>query len=292
MTQVQKAFPVQPKPRPKVINEVGPKIMAYLILGMMCFFTFLPFYFMFIFATWNKSEIYHLPIHIWFGPDVGGNYAILQDKINFWRSVWNSTYIATVATVLTVFFCALGGFGFSMYEFKHKNTLFSIILASMLIPSIMGIIPFFLIMKQLGWVGTPRALYFPGIANAVGIFLMRQYMTTAIPKELVEAARIDGASEIGVFIRIIIPLLGPASATLALTTFIGQWNSFIGPTIILKGSETFTLPLALRSLQGTSTIETGAMMVGICIAVLPLLVIFAFTSRNLIAGLAAGAVKG
>ncbi len=292
MTQVQKVFPVKPKPRPKQDSQLTSKISAYVVLTAMCFFTFVPFYFMFVFATWNKSEIYTLPIHTWFGPDAASNYGILQEKIAFWRTCWNSAYIGIMGTILTVFFCALGGFGFSMYEFKYKNILFSLLLGSMLIPGVMGIIPFYIIMQQLGWVGTPRALYFPGIANAVGIFLMRQYMTTAIPKELVEAARIDGASEFSVFLRIIIPLLGPASATLALTTFIGHWNNIIGPTIILKDRDSFTLTMALRSLAGTSTIETGAMMVGICIAVIPLLIVFAFTSRNLIAGLAAGAVKG
>jgi len=258
----------------------------------MCFFTFIPFYFMFIFGTWDKSEIYTLPPHVVPGPDLVGNYSVLMEKINFWRSFWNSLYIAVISTVLTVFFCALGGFAFAMYEFKFKNLLFSLVQGSLLIPSLMGIIPFYLIMQAIGWVGEPKALYIPGIANAIGIFLMRQYIGSAIPKELVEAARIDGCSEIRIFWSVVFPLLGPATATLALTTFIGQWNNIVGPLIVLKDRDAFTLPLALRSLQGTSTVETGAMMVGVCIAVIPLLIVFAFTSRNLIAGLAAGAVKG
>jgi multiple sugar transport system permease protein len=292
MTQVQKVFPVKPKPRPKQANDVAAKIWAYGILALMCIITFFPFYFMFVFATWDKSEIFALPIHTWFGPDFISNYNILLEKVNFWRSFWNSTYIAVIGTVLTTFFCALGGFGFAMYDFKYKDILFTFVLSTMLIPGVMGIIPFYLVMQQLGWIGTPRALYVPGIANAFGIFLMRQYIVSAIPKELVEAARMDGCSEFTVFLRIIWPLMGPVLATQALTSFIYAWNDIIAPTIILKGEEIKTLPMALNTLAGTSTVETGAMMVGTVVAVLPLLIIFAFTSRNLIAGLAAGAVKG
>jgi len=266
--------------------------IAYLILIIMCFFTFLPFFFMFIFATWDKSQIYTLPPHVVPGPDLASNYATLMRKINFWRSFWNSLYISTVGTVLTVFFCSLGGFAFAMYEFRFKNLLFSMVQGSLLIPSIAGIIPFYLILQAIGWIGQPKALYIPGIANAIGIFLMRQYITSAIPKELVEAARIDGCSEFRIFWSVIFPLLGPAVATLALTTFIGSFNDVVGALIVLKDRDTFTVQLALRSLQGRSTAETGAMMVGVCIAVIPLLIVFAFTSRNLIAGLAAGSVKG
>lgn len=289
MTLIQRR--ATPRPQ-RNASDVGSKVVAYLIIAIMCFFTFVPFYFMFIFGTWDKSEIFTLPPHIAPGPDLASNYSVLMGKINFWRSFWNSLYIAVLSTVLTVFFCALGGFAFAMYDFKFKNVLFSMVLGSLLIPSLMGIIPFYLIMQAIGWVGEPKALYIPGIANAFGVFLMRQYITSAIPKELVEAARIDGCSEIRTFWSVVFPLLGPATATLALTTFIGQWNNIVGPLIVLKDRDTFTLPLALRSLQGMSTAETGAMMVGVCIAVVPLLIVFAFTSRNLIAGLAAGAVKG
>jgi multiple sugar transport system permease protein len=292
MTQVQKVFPVKPKPRPTQDSQLTAKISAYAILGVMCFFTFIPFYFMFVFSTWDKTQIYTLPIHTWFGPDFGVNYQVLLEKVPFWKGFWNSTYIALIGTITGVFFAALGGFGFSMYEFKYKNILFSLLLGSMLIPTVMGIIPFYLIMQALGWIGTPRALWVPGIAAPTGIFLMRQYMSSAIPKELVEAARIDGASEINVFIRIILPLVTPISATFGLTTFIYHWNSVIGPTIILKDRDSFTIPMILRSLQGTSTSETGAMIAGLVIAVVPMLIAFIFTSRNLVAGLSAGAVKG
>ncbi len=273
-------------------SDTRPKVVAYLVLSIMCFFTFVPFFFMFIFATWDKSQTFTLPPHTLPGPDAGQNYDILMEKIKFWRTFWNSLYIATVGTVLTVFFCSLAGFGFAMYEFRFKNLLFALVQGSLLIPPLLGIIPFYLIMQRLGWVGEPKALYFPGIANAIGIFLMRQYISSAIPRELVEAARLDGCSEFRTFWSIVFPLLGPATATLALTSFIGSWNNVLGALIILRDRDTFTLPLALRSLQGTSTTEYGAMFVGICIATIPLLIMFAFTSRSMIAGLAAGSVKG
>jgi multiple sugar transport system permease protein len=146
-------------------------------------------------------------------------------------------------------------------------------------------------MDMLGWIDQPRALYIPGAAGAFGIFLMRQYISSAVPKELIEAARIDGCGEFRIYWNIVLPLLGPALGTLGLIAFIGSWNNFIGPLVVMRSPEAYTLPLALRSLQSPANTDLGAVMAGSAIAVLPLLVLFAFSSRRLIDGLTAGAVK-
>jgi multiple sugar transport system permease protein len=185
----------------------------------------------------------------------------------------------------------MGGYAFAMFEFKFKQPLFLLVLGTMLIPSFLGMIPTFMIMDAIGWIDQPRALYIPGAASAFGIFLMRQFVTTSIPKDLIEAARMDGCSELGIYWRIVLPLLKPAMGTLGLITFIASWNNFIGPLIVMRSPDMYTLPLALRSMQSPVNTEWGAVMAGSAIATLPLLVLFAISSRRLIDGLTAGAVK-
>jgi multiple sugar transport system permease protein len=155
----------------------------------------------------------------------------------------------------------------------------------------MNMIPTFLIMDALGWIDQQRALYIPGAASAFGIFLMRQFAASAVPRELVEAARMDGCGEFGIYWHVVLPLLKPALGTLGLITFIASWNNFIGPLVVMRSLDQYTLPLALRSLQSTVNTEWGALMTGSAIATIPLLILFALSSRQLIAGLTAGAVK-
>ncbi|MFC4453120.1 carbohydrate ABC transporter permease [Deinococcus sonorensis] len=264
--------------------------LALLVLGALL--TVLPFYFMFVFATHSRGEIFNLPPPTWFGHNLTTNYDSLLGRVPFWRNLWNSLYLAVLSTVTTLFFCSLAGFAFAMYNFRFRDQLFAMVLATLLIPGALNIVPFALIMQAFGWIDSPRALWVPGMASAFGIFLMRQYIGSAIPKELVEAARIDGDSEFGIYRRIVLPLCGPALATLGLVTFINSWNNFLGPLIIFRSVETYTAPLALRTLQGLVNTDWGALMCGVALTVVPLLVVFAFASRQLIEGLTSGALKG
>lgn len=268
------------------------RVGAYLLILVGAVLTIAPFYFMFVFATHTRTDIFQLPPPTWFGSNLDENYANLMSRVPFWRNIWNSLYLAVLTTTFTLFFCTLAGFAFAMYEFKGKGWLFGLLLATMLIPSTLNIVPFALIMQALGWIDQPRALWVPGMATAFGIFLMRQYIASSIPRELVEAARIDGATEFGIFRKVIVPLTGPAMATLGLVTFVQSWNSFLGPLIIFRSSETYTAPLALRTLQGIANTDWGALMFGVALTVVPLLIIFALASRQLIDGLTSGATKG
>ena len=166
-----------------------------------------------------------------------------------------------------------------------------VVMGTMLLPSFMNMIPSFMIMDLLGWIDQPSALYIPGAASAFGIFLMRQFISSAVPRELVEAARMDGCGELGIYARIVLPLLKPALGTLGLITFISSWNNFIGPLVVMRSPDMYTLPLALRSLQSPVDTEWGALMAGSAIATLPLIVLFVLCSRQLISGLTVGAVK-
>jgi multiple sugar transport system permease protein len=264
---------------------------ARALVGLGALLMFAPFYVMFVFATHSRTEIFSAPPPLWFGDDLLTNFRILTERIPFWRNLGWSLYVALLSTALTLLFCSMGGYAFAMFEFRFKKPLFALVLGTMLLPSFMSMIPSFMVMDLLGWIDQPRALYIPGAASAFGIFLMRQYVSSGVPRELIEAARMDGCSELGIYARIVLPLLKPALGTLGLIAFIGSWNNFVGPLIVLRTPENFTLPLALRMLQNPVDTEWGALLAGAAIATLPLIALYMLASRQLIAGLTAGAVK-
>jgi len=266
-------------------------LAAYVLVALGALVMLAPFYFMFVFATHSRTEIFNLPPPLWPGHDFELNLAILTDKIPFWKSLGWSLYVALASTALTLLFCSMGGYAFAMFEFKLKKALFLLVMGTMLIPSFLSMIPTFMVMDALGWIDQPRALYIPGAASAFGIFLIRQFISASIPKDLIEAARMDGCSELGIYARIVLPLLQPALGTLGLITFIASWNNFIGPLIVMRSPDMYTLPLALRSMQSPVNTEWGALMTGSAIATVPLLILFALSSRRLIDGLTTGAVK-
>jgi len=252
----------------------------------------LPFWFMFVFATHSNSEILSMPPPLWFGGSLGDNLRELLERLpTFWQNLGWSFYVALGTTALNLFFCSLAGHAFALLDFAGKERFYAAVMTTMLLPAFLFMVPTALTMSWLGWTNEERALIVPGACSALGIFLMRQYIEAAIPRDLVEAARLDGCSEFAIWWRVVLPLLAPALGTLALITFIGSWNNFVGPLVVLRDMDRYTLPLALRSLQGSGQTPWGALCAGAAIAVLPLVAIFALASRQLIAGLTAGAVK-
>lgn len=263
--------------------------LMYFLLFTVAALTVFPFYWMFVLATQSPSEIFRSPPHLWFGGSGPENYRSLTRALpTFWRNMWNSVYIAIMATITTLFFCSLGGYAFAMYDFKHKNLLFGVMIATMMIPSLLGIVPYYIMMSWLGWLDKPRALYVPSMASAFGIFLLRQYIASAVPKELMDAARIDGCSEFRIYWNIVLPMIKPGLATLGIVTFVGSWNNFLGALVVLRSRETYTLPVALRSLQGLYTTDWGAIMLGTALSILPILTVFLFASRRVIQAFVAG----
>lgn len=264
---------------------------AYLIVAAGALIMLTPFYFMFVFATHSRTEIFNLPPPLWFGDHLIDNLTNLTERLPLWHNLGWSIYVALASTLLTLLFCSMAGYAFALFEFRFKRSLFALVMATMLLPSFMNMIPTFMIMDVLGWIDQHRALYIPGAASAFGIFLMRQFALTAVPRELIEAARMDGCGEFAIYWLIVLPLLRPALGTLGLITFIASWNNFIGPLIVMRSVENYTLPLALRSMQSTTNTEWGALMAGAAIATIPLMILFVVSSRQLIAGLTTGAVK-
>lgn len=251
-----------------------------------------PFYMMFVFATHTDAAILSLPPPMWFGEALGDNLRTLTQKLpTIWHNLGYSVYVTLATTALNLFFCALAGHAFALMEFPGRERLFNAVLATMLLPAFLSMVPTVMTMSWLGWMNEHRALIVPGACAAVGVFMMRQYIRAAVPPDLVDAARLDGCSEFGIFWRVVLPLVVPALGTLGLITFVGTWNNFIGPLVVLSEPERYTLPLALRSLQATGQTPWGAICAGAALAVLPLMLMFALASRRLIEGLSAGAVK-
>ena len=269
------------------------QIIAYVVVLLGAVIMFAPFYFMFVFSSQSNSGILSVPPPIFFGDYLIDNFhSLLQYLPYFWHNLGLSLYVAVIVTVLNLAFCSLAGYAFAMFDFKYKNLLFVCIMGTMLLPPFLGMIPTAMIMSQIGWMNDPKALIVPAACGAMGIFMMRQFIASSIPKELVEAARMDGCREFKIFYRVIVPLITPAFGTLGLITFIGTWNNFMGPLVVMNDMKMFTIPLALRALQGTGQVPWGAVSIGAAIAVLPLLILFLLASRRLIDGLTAGAVKG
>jgi ABC-type glycerol-3-phosphate transport system permease component len=209
----------------------------------------------------------------------------------FWTSVINSLSIASLHTVAVLFFCSLAGYGFAKFRFPGRDVLFAFLIATLMVPGALGLIPSFVVMRTLGWIETWYPLIVPGMANAFGIFWMRQYIESAVPNDMMDAARIDGAHEFGIYTSIVLPVIAPALGALAILTFMGKWNEFQFPLLILKAQETYTLPVALSTLRSLRGTEIGVQILGSSIAIIPILIVFIMASRQFMAGLTAGAVK-
>ena len=268
-------------------------LLIYAVLCGAALATIGPFYWEFMLASHSTAEIAATPPPVWLGKALLQNYnSLVEYAPFFWRSVLNSGVIGMGSTVVTVFFSALCGYAFARYSFPAKEQLFWVLLVTMLIPGQLGLIPWYIEMTHLGWTNSFLPFIIPVAGNAFGTFWMRQYISSAIPAELFDAARIDGCNEFGIFWRIALPIAAPAAAALAITSFIGGWNAFLGPLTLMSDPSMYTYPVALANLQGVHGTDTGALLVGSSIATLPMLLVTIFGSRRLIDGLTAGALSG
>jgi len=266
--------------------------LIYILLLGVCGFMLLPFLWMIVTSFKSPDEIFHIPFIVFPAhPDLHA-YIYLFQNYQIPRVVWNTFIIALSGTLLSLFFCSLGGYAFAKFKFPGQGPLFAFLLGTMVIPGAVTLVPIFLIMRDLKWIDTILPLIIPGAANAFGIFFMRQYIST-ISNDIMDAARIDGAGEFSIYWRIIVPIIIPGLTSLGLIFFMGAWNAILGPLIYLKSTEHFTLPLVIRSMTspvGRTVYDTQ--MAASVISIIPLLVIFLIFQRRLMEGIAAGAVKG
>lgn len=261
-----------------------------ILLGAACMF---PFLLMIVNATRSGSEIVSSFTLI---PSTytKENWDTVFEYFNLFAGMWNSLKVAVPATALSAYFSALTAYALAMYKFKGRNVLFMIILIFMMIPGQLGLIGFYNLCTKLHLVNTYVPLIVPAIASPGTVFFLRQYILSVMPPSLLEAARIDGASEIYTFHRIAFPIMSPGIATMSIMGFIGGWNAYLMPMIILNKQEKFTLPVMMATLRASTdiTANQGAIYLAVAISVVPILLVFAFFSKYIISSISAGAVKG
>lgn len=277
------------------VDNVSPVIgttFRYVMLILFAVIFIFPFFYVFVLSSWADSEIFRMPPHMWFGDSWGENWDALFEKANFFINMFNSFAIAVLTTGSVLFFCTMGGFAMSHYNFKGKGFVYGLMLTLYMVPQALTIIPAFQVMKTFGWVNTWWPLIVPGMANPFGIFLMTQYVKTSVPSDLMDAARIDGMTEYGILLKVVFPLVRPGLSVLGIMTFIGSWNNFIWANVILSEPSISTIPVMLADLHTRSNGGFGSMMVGNALALIPLTLILLLFSKQIIAGLTEGSVKG
>jgi multiple sugar transport system permease protein len=219
------------------------------------------------------------------------HYMVLFTRLDLARYLGNSLMIAIGSTLICVVLCAMAGYAFARLEFKGRDRVFQTLVAGMLIPAQVGMLPLFLMLKGMGLVNTVAGVMIPMMAPIFGIFMVRQF-ALGIPRDLMDAARMDGASEWRIFWRIVVPLLRPIMATLAIFIFLSSWNDFLWPLIVLSDDARYTLPVALANLSGEHVQDTELMMAGAVLTVTPVLLVFLALQRHYVRGLLLGGVKG
>src|SRR5574341_1214591 len=218
------------------------------------------------------------------------NYADVFSQIPFGKFLFNSVFVAVLVTLGNLLFCSLVGYAFARKRFPFKRSLFFTVILVLMIPVHILIIPLFILIKFLGWYDTYLALIIPWLVNPLGIFLMRQYIEV-LPQDLEEAARLDGAGEFKILFRVVSPLCKPALAVVAIQVFLANWNSFLFPFILTSSENMRTIPVALALFQGYQTIDWPHLFAASGLATLPVLILFLFFQRQIVAGLTAGALK-
>lgn len=222
------------------------------------------------------------------------NVARVFELIPFWQNTWNSLVSTVVGSGLALFFSSLAGYAFAKFRFPGREILFYIVVATLFIPLEVGVVPLFVIMRNLGLVNSVWALILPKMVPAIGIFYMRQYIKSAVPDEVIEAAKIDGASDFRTFIRIVLPMIKPGLVAWGSITMVARWNDFFWPLIILRTKENFTLMLSIALLPVSEGLSTPwqVIMAGTTLAIVPVMLLYVFLQRYQISGLTSGALKG
>lgn len=270
-----------------------PDYLAILLLSLGAILMIMPFMWMFSTSLRPIQESYKLP-PAWFPTEwhFETYAAVFQSSVPFLRFAANSVKITFFVTAGQLITCSMAGFAFGRLRFPFRNALFVLLLASLMVPGQVTIIPVFIIMRYLGLVDNHLALILPGLTSAFGVFLLRQFFLT-LPQELVDAAKIDGAGPWTIYWRIALPLAGPALAALGILTFNGTWNNYFYPLIFLNTWEKMTLPLGITALRGyLASNSASVVMAAIALAILPVLLIFLFAQRWFIAGITRTGLKG
>jgi cellobiose transport system permease protein len=296
MTLVYRPRAVQRRMAAKARDHRRAGPLTYLGLLLLLFLSAFPLYWSFVVATLDNSALGAYPPVM----TPGGNFRDNVHKlfsteivnVDFWTALINSTIVASVVTVSVVFFSALAGFAFAKLDFRGRKWLLLVIVATMIVPVQLGVIPLYIEMNHFGWINHLHAVIAPFLVTAFGVFLMRQYIVGSVPNELIDAARVDGCHTLRVFWNVVLPAVRPIAAVLGLLTFMNTWNDFFWPLIVLSPHNP-TVQVAVSTVSAAAYIPDYALiMTATFISILPLLVVFLVLGRQIIGGIMQGAVKG
>ena len=272
------------------IAKANPLVYVLLVLGAAL--SVFPLYFMFVVATRTNDVIGGLPPVLTPGGALGDNVdrLLANADAHFLRGLANSVLVSAAVTVSVVLFSSLAGFAFAKLRFRGRNALLLSIIATMAIPVQLGLIPLYILMIKLGWVGELKAVVVPFLVSGFGVFMMRQYAAQAVSNELIEAARVDGCNTLRIFWNVVLPAVRPAAAVLGLFTFMQTWNDFLWPYSVLNQDQP-TVQLSLATLSSGYYSDYSQIFAGTALATLPLLAVFVFFGRQIIGGIMEGALK-
>ena len=267
------------------------RMIRYLLLLAGALLSIFPFYWMVVLSTHRSAAIYEFPPPLVPGDRFAENFTKVMDTVNVWAAMGNTFVVAASVTFFVLLIDSLAAFAFAKFTFPGKNALFLLVMLTFLLPSQLATIPQFLMMTELGWVGELKSVIVPSLAGAFGIFWLRQFFQNSVRTELIEAATLDGCGFFRQYLHVAIPSARSAIAFLGMFTFIGAWNDFMWPLIVLNDPDRLTLQVALSQLQTTHGTDYGMLMMSALIAVVPLILVFIIGAKQFIAGITDGAVK-
>ncbi|MDP1678083.1 MAG: carbohydrate ABC transporter permease [Bacteroidota bacterium] len=259
-------------------------------LMILAFISLVPVLWMVSASFMIPGEASAVPMHFIPSRPTFEHYLALTERMNMGKYFLNSFIIASAVTLISLLFNSMAGFAFAKYRFPGRDNLFRFLLGGMIVPAQVTMLPLFLMLKNMGFVNTYIGAIIPGLASIFGIFLIRQF-AMSIPDSLIEAARMDGASDFKVYGSVILPLCKPILFTLALFTFMGTWNDFMWPLIIMSDNANYTLPVAIANLRGEHLLDLELMMAGSVITIIPVLILFLVFQRHYVRGIMVGGVK-
>lgn len=279
--------------RRRHIRGSRPGWFVYACLGVVLAASVFPFYWSLLIGSGNAGTIRD-PDMSWIP---GGNLfenigkVINDPAVNFWAALWNSIVSSGLIALSVVFFSTLAGWAFAKLRFAGSSILLVFVIATMAVPTQLGVVPLYILFSEIGWTGQLGAIIVPALVSAFGVFWMTQYIRQAVPDELIEAARVDGATAFRTFLTVGVPAARPAAAMLGLFTFVSAWNNFFWPFIVLD-RQSPTLPVALSLLQSNYFVDYSIVLAGVLVSTIPLILLFVFAGKQLVSGIMQGAVKG
>lgn len=272
------------------LHHAGP--LTYLLLGLAALVSLFPLYWNLVAASHSGERVVAAPAPLLPGPRLLDNLTFAWNQVDMGEALLNTTVVAGLVSLSTVLFATLAGFAFARLRFRGRGALLALVVATMTVPPQLSVIPLYRIITDLGWVDQLQSVVLPSLVAAFGVFFMRQYLIEALPPELVEAARVDGAHSLRVVWHVVLPIARPAMAVLGMLVFVQAWNDFFWPFVALTPDGNPTLQVALAGLgAGNHSVDQAIVLTGALVSTVPLLLVFAVLGRHIVGGITAGAVK-